>query len=587
MKKINSKGFTILEVIIAMSILSVVILVGYKIINGTEQSISHNKVIYEGQLNTNLVNKYLTNDIERSIESPKSNTYNNLVEENVLYTDFTEGNGTNKVQVDKVEYRVITRQMSEMNDKKWEYDLNRIIYEKDKEGNYIEKGDINLISKQPYYKENSNFKPFEVKPGDGIYTVTVKYQEKKKNNKDNTVYEFEVSSRVNGSKGEIIEEKTPNGNIVVHNKKKTIDTVINEKTSQLYNQKIKMVKYKDSSKVEVIIFNENKVVFETNKISLTIGNETKEFTPSNRTGVVLGKNIKVSFEDGGDKVKINIDDIKILIESSIDKSEIELFEDTENEVDIEIKSNGKVNIEIGDHDNSNTYGSDDEDIEVELEGNHGKNINKIELKALNTNINKTNKEDFNPPIKTSREIENKYYKQSEDEFDMELWTDGINEGSYVVINFTTDDSTIPDPPPVEPPTPEIPQLQKLSYLRVKHIKQGNVSYIELSQSNDNNIYNKIGTDLHVADNNGKRTVDVKIDIGYNENRDALLTITLDRSKTDTINLGKVKVESVLRNDNGIEYKFNDISTISFTTKGLNTGHGSDENREILTIKGTR
>ncbi|MGL4797456.1 MAG: PulJ/GspJ family protein [Paraclostridium sp.] len=587
MKKINSKGFTILEVIIAMSILSVVVLMGYKIINGTEQSISNNKVIYEGQLNTNLVNKYLTNDIERSIEPPKSNKYNNTGEENVLYTNFIEGNGTNKVQVDKVEYKVITRQISETNDKKWEYDLNRIIYEKNGEGQYIEKGDINLISKQPYYKENNSFKPFEIKHGDGIYTVTVNYQENKNINKNNTVYEFEVSSRVNGSKGDIIEEKTPDGNIVVHNKKKTIDTVINEKTSQTYNQKIKMVKYKDSSKVEVIIFNENKLIFENNKISLTIGNETKEFTPSNTTGTVFGKNIKVSFKDGGSEANINIDDIRVLIESTINKSEIELFEDTENEVDIEIKSNGKVNIEIGDHDDRDTYGSDDEDIDVELEGNHGKNIKKLELKVLNTKINKTSKETFNPAIETSREIENKYYNQSKNEFDMELYTDGINEGSYVVINFTKDDSTTPDPPPVEPPTPEIPQLQDLKYLRVKHTKQGNVSYIELSQSNDNSIYNKIGKDLYVADNNGKRTVDVKIDVAYTEDKEALLTITLDRSKTDTINLGKVKVESVLRNDNGIEYKFNDISTISFTTKGLNTGHGSDENREILTIKGTR
>ena len=66
MKKFNNKGFTLLELIVAMSILTVIILVGYKIFN-KYSILMHTQVkINKGQLNMNTINEYLTKDLEQS-----------------------------------------------------------------------------------------------------------------------------------------------------------------------------------------------------------------------------------------------------------------------------------------------------------------------------------------------------------------------------------------------------------------------------------------------------------------------------------------------------------------------------------------
>ena len=64
LRKFNNKGFTLLEFIIAMGIFSVVVFVGYSVINGSNKTTSSQKYISKSQMSTNLINKYVTKDIE-------------------------------------------------------------------------------------------------------------------------------------------------------------------------------------------------------------------------------------------------------------------------------------------------------------------------------------------------------------------------------------------------------------------------------------------------------------------------------------------------------------------------------------------
>lgn len=66
MKKSDNKGFTLVEVIIAITILSAIIASGYKIIIGISIFINSQKNITSNMATANLVNKYLTKDIEKS-----------------------------------------------------------------------------------------------------------------------------------------------------------------------------------------------------------------------------------------------------------------------------------------------------------------------------------------------------------------------------------------------------------------------------------------------------------------------------------------------------------------------------------------
>ena len=66
MKKINNKGFTLLELIIAMSILTSVMFIGYNIFN-KNSTLMHTQInINKGQSNMNDINEYLTKDLEQT-----------------------------------------------------------------------------------------------------------------------------------------------------------------------------------------------------------------------------------------------------------------------------------------------------------------------------------------------------------------------------------------------------------------------------------------------------------------------------------------------------------------------------------------
>mgnify|MGYP002578925890 CR=1 FL=1 len=63
----RNKGFTLIELIIAISIFSTILLLGYKVIDGTSISTKKQSEIFNEQQVTNLLNKYFTKDIEKAI----------------------------------------------------------------------------------------------------------------------------------------------------------------------------------------------------------------------------------------------------------------------------------------------------------------------------------------------------------------------------------------------------------------------------------------------------------------------------------------------------------------------------------------
>ncbi|MGL5713107.1 MAG: PulJ/GspJ family protein [Paraclostridium sp.] len=237
MRKSN-KGFTILEVIIAMSILSVVVFVGYRVINGSNKSINSQQVTTNGQLGVNNVNKYLTKDLENSdIESFKE-----LDDTNLTLSEY-------EYNIGSIIYRV------NKNTVKKTYTITRI--------NSSE--EIQLISNQPI----SSNAPLEITKDNtdkSIYHVKVDYKEKK-----SKIYEFSVTPRNYTilSEGPQVEDEkegdieflySHNGNSVDINQRK-ISTAISLKKEEdyyeehLYNNDSYDIGNMNNTKIDLFINN--------------------------------------------------------------------------------------------------------------------------------------------------------------------------------------------------------------------------------------------------------------------------------------------------------------------------------------------
>lgn len=186
----KNNGFTLIELIIAMSIFTIVIFVGYKVINIINISIEKDKVIYENQISVNLVNKYITKDIEKSIDFKEN--YTKVDSENEYYflievSDYNENNNDIKF----IEYKV------KLTNEKSNYSLTRVTY-RDKHSLENKISYITLIENQNII---SNDLPFVIEryeegvdnKGDkiykDIYSVKLDSGRSKK-------YSFDVSSRI-------------------------------------------------------------------------------------------------------------------------------------------------------------------------------------------------------------------------------------------------------------------------------------------------------------------------------------------------------------------------------------------------------
>lgn len=201
MKFINKKGFTLVELLIAIAILGVITPIGYNVINGTGKTIKNQQVTTTGQLTTNIINKYLTKDLENipqddnryfskniNLNSDKISSYTYSIKTNGV-SEGVDENG-NAIQIKLIKYKV------EINKKNNNYSVIREAYENETDTNH--KSQIELISNQPIKYDKSNL-PFEVLKDGSKYTVKVCYTEGDINSigrYKNKEYVFDVQSRV-------------------------------------------------------------------------------------------------------------------------------------------------------------------------------------------------------------------------------------------------------------------------------------------------------------------------------------------------------------------------------------------------------
>lgn len=200
MKKINNKGFTLLELIIAMSILTSVMFIGYNIFN-KNSTLMHTQInINKGQSNMNDINEYLTKDLEQT-------TSIELKIDGVVVADTkvnVEQKSTDKV-LENAKQEIEDR-LSKNNNFNYEYKLrlndeNKFsvykvnIENKNKSIRYtLSLTDKNGVKVDFVNKEllKEGEVPFYI-IGDDPYKVIMGYSDKKNNF---NLHEFEVASRI-------------------------------------------------------------------------------------------------------------------------------------------------------------------------------------------------------------------------------------------------------------------------------------------------------------------------------------------------------------------------------------------------------
>lgn len=171
----NQKGFTLIELIIAIIIMSIVIGLGYNVVNKITVTSKSQSKVTDNQLNANLINKYVTKDLEgcKTFKGPAESSVAGEYE-------FIINEGSNEIK-----YKVST----ELKGSKEVYNLTR----------YNNGTELDLITNQPKISERPFFIS-ETEENENLYLVQLD------NIKESSgKYEFEVSSRVMVSSSESIE----------------------------------------------------------------------------------------------------------------------------------------------------------------------------------------------------------------------------------------------------------------------------------------------------------------------------------------------------------------------------------------------
>lgn len=190
MKKINNKGFTLIEMIIAMTILGIVISLGYGIFNSSQKSLNEQSEVFNSQTTMNLVNTFMNKDLEqaKSISKPLNNS---------------------NIELNESDFQHYVNSVTSINPIQYTYLLdlgsNKTIkyvvkIELDKKGDYIyyitrideNGGSIELLSNQTIYNGTNIEIPCIIKLENQIYDIQLGYKHKKKQN----IYRFSVKSRI-------------------------------------------------------------------------------------------------------------------------------------------------------------------------------------------------------------------------------------------------------------------------------------------------------------------------------------------------------------------------------------------------------
>lgn len=207
MKKLNKKGFTLLELLIAIAIFTAVIFIGYNIFNKYLILTNNQLNINQGQLTVNDMNEYLTKDLEKTskvilksdyIES-KTNLTRQSTEDNIITNKNLEDAFENYLE-DRVFDYTYEIYSKEENEEKINvtYEVNITKYKNNYKYSVLrqETGGISITfinDETVTKKENESFElPFTIE-GDDIYKVNLGYNGK---NNEFVRHEFTVASRL-------------------------------------------------------------------------------------------------------------------------------------------------------------------------------------------------------------------------------------------------------------------------------------------------------------------------------------------------------------------------------------------------------
>lgn len=200
MKKFNNKGLTLLELIIAISILTSVMFIGYNIFN-KYSTLMHTQInINKGQFNMNTINEYLTKDLEQTtsielkidgvvvadtkVDAEQKSTYKVLEGAKQEIEDrLSENNNFNyeyKLRFNDESKFSIYKINIEKNNKLMNYTVSLI------DNNGIK---VDFVNKELLKEEELLF----YITGDDPYKVSMGYSDKKNNF---NLHEFEVTSRI-------------------------------------------------------------------------------------------------------------------------------------------------------------------------------------------------------------------------------------------------------------------------------------------------------------------------------------------------------------------------------------------------------
>lgn len=161
----NNRGFTLIEVIIAISIFSIVVAMGYEVINKSNILIKSQQEITNNQIASNLINTYLNKDLGEAISINDIKWLN----DNTYEYEIIKKNNIVKYIIST--YKEINKQYCNIT--------------RNEENTVIE-----IISKQ----EIDSNTPFIILEDEfkRIYTVQLQYKE----NRNSKIISFEVSSRI-------------------------------------------------------------------------------------------------------------------------------------------------------------------------------------------------------------------------------------------------------------------------------------------------------------------------------------------------------------------------------------------------------
>lgn len=323
-EKSNNRGFTLVELIIAIGIFSIVIFMGYKVINGTHKASATQMGISKEQQGANLLNKYLTQDLEGA----KNIGYKNINPDGTLLQ--TRGEIEYGYEISKPNDVKITYTIKLSDSGKGSYSIFR------NDG----KADIELITNQEFTADNGNAPLAIVEKSENLYDIDVHYND--------NIYNFNVNSRIKSTElgggdegdGETI-SSIGKGHIVVDTYEDKIAVSISEsKDGSGYLKKIHVVRSKNSNDVKVYTLSNS-------------GDDLLQELPENQ--------YKAEIKNGA--------------------IEVELFNE---EVEITIGKNGHVDVEIEEEDsrriNTRDCSHSNENIYIDIEGKYQNEIENIEVK---------------------------------------------------------------------------------------------------------------------------------------------------------------------------------------------------------------